>query len=248
LRESDIDNYIKYINMKKIFTVALTAILCAAFASTIFAAPAGYTLFGNASITSPGRNSPTGAKLTSEGTTYSGIDFAVTPGLTFADYEKLSFDYKFTAGSCGGGTPRFQIQVVSPDQSTSGTIWVYLGDYPNYTNCQENVWLNSGDLLETGKYVETSDVVGHYELLPYSAAQSTFGSWEITGIQLVVDGGWKFEGGQNVLTDNVMINTTTFTFESANSCKNGGFLNFTSAPGPFSNQGQCVSYFAKGGQ
>ena len=36
---------------------------------------------------------------------------------------------------------------------------------------------------------------------------------------------------------------------SANSgkdaCKDGGWRKFVSSPGPFQNQGQCVSYFAK---
>jgi len=31
-------------------------------------------------------------------------------------------------------------------------------------------------------------------------------------------------------------------------CKNGGWKNFPSPPGPFKNQGQCVSYFASGGK
>ena len=224
------------------------ALLCAAFAGTIVAAPAGYSTFGNATLTSPGNNSPTAASLTSGAASYSGIDFAVTPGLTFADYDKLSFDYKFTAGSCGGGSPRFQIDVTSPDQSKSGTLWIYLGQHPNYTDCQENVWLNSGDLLEAGVYVADDSISHSYSLLEYQSAVATYGSWEVTGIQLVADGGWKFPStGQTVLVDNVKINENTITFESANSCKNGGYLNFTSAPGPFSNQGQCVSYFAKGG-
>jgi hypothetical protein len=29
------------------------------------------------------------------------------------------------------------------------------------------------------------------------------------------------------------------------SCKDGGWRKFVSSPGPFQNQGQCVSYFAK---
>ncbi len=31
-------------------------------------------------------------------------------------------------------------------------------------------------------------------------------------------------------------------------CKDGGWQNFTSAPGPFKNQGQCVSHFASNGK
>ena len=43
------------------------------------------------------------------------------------------------------------------------------------------------------------------------------------------------------------LSTMAVTFESADSCKKGGYQQFTSAPGPFRHQGQCVSYFAKGG-
>jgi len=71
----------------------------------------------------------------------------------------------------------------------------------------------------------------------------------ITGIQLVTDGGWAVGGTQTVLVDNVMINNTTFTFEADNkeACKDGGWQDFTSSPGPFKNQGDCVSFFANGG-
>jgi len=52
------------------------------------------------------------------------------------------------------------------------------------------------------------------------------------------------------VVDNVAINDTTYTFESGDKedCKNGGWKNFTSPPGPFKNQGDCVSYFASGGR
>jgi hypothetical protein len=70
---------------------------------------------------------------------------------------------------------------------------------------------------------------------------------QVTGIQLVTDSSWFFKSTQTVLVDNVMINGTTFTFESAQSCKDGGWQDFTSAPGPFKNQGDCVSFFATGG-
>lgn len=31
-------------------------------------------------------------------------------------------------------------------------------------------------------------------------------------------------------------------------CKNGGWRDFTGPPGPFKNQGDCVSFFATGGR
>lgn len=68
----------------------------------------------------------------------------------------------------------------------------------------------------------------------------------VTGIQLVVDGfTTPYITAQ---FDNTMINQTTYTYESKDSCKDGGWQQFTSAPGPFKNQGDCVSYFATGGK
>ena len=36
-----------------------------------------------------------------------------------------------------------------------------------------------------------------------------------------------------------------FVHRTKEDCKNGGWLNFAYPPGPFTNQGQCVNYFAK---
>jgi len=71
------------------------------------------------------------------------------------------------------------------------------------------------------------------------------------GIELIADNGIFFTDKiQTVVVDNVVINDTTYTFESGDKedCKNGGWKNFTSPPGPFKNQGDCVSYFASGGK
>ena len=224
------------------FTIAL--VFTMVFAGVVLAAAAsGYTLFGDAQLVSPGNNSPTGAQTRSSATVppnYGGIDFDVVEGLTLADLDKLSTDYKFTEGSCGGGSPRFQLN------TPEGNIFVYIGPYPNYTGCQTGVWQSTGDLLETGMYVDTSQIGGTF-YDPYENAVAQFGDLEITGIQLVTDAFW-FAGTQTVVFDNVMINNRTFTFESKDSCKNGGWQNFTTAPGPFRNQGQCVSHFARGGE
>jgi hypothetical protein len=39
--------------------------------------------------------------------------------------------------------------------------------------------------------------------------------------------------------------TATLRIYNKDDCKNGGWQNFISPPGPFYNQGQCVSYFAQ---
>lgn len=49
-------------------------------------------------------------------------------------------------------------------------------------------------------------------------------------------------GGPGTTTRNA---TLTVNPGTKDDCKDGGWQNFTCAPGPFKNQGQCVSYFAR---
>ncbi len=214
-----------------------------AVASTFAAAVPSYTLFGDAEVATPGYNSPTSVQLRSdaEGLNYGGIDFSVPAGLTVADLDQLSTFFMFMEGSCGGGAPRFQVGVTNG--TTSGNIFVYLGNPPNYTNCPQNVWLDSGNLLEAADLVDATQIGGTF-YQPYSSVQTQFGTFQIESISLVTDGSFAV-GTQTVLVDDVNINGTTTSFETVDSCKNGGFSQFTSAPGPFRNQGQCVSYFVR---
>jgi hypothetical protein len=79
-----------------------------------------------------------------------------------------------------------------------------------------------------------------------AAADAIIGSYPVAGIQLVTDAGYAFPtSGQVVQIDNTQINGITYTYgpNSPEDCKNGGWQNFTFAPGPFKNQGQGVSYF-----
>ena len=208
--------------------------------STI-ALAASFTLFGDATLVHPGNNSNTAVQLRSVGTSFGGIDFTVPSGMTVSQLNKLSTDYKFTTGSCGGGAPRFQINV------GGGNIFVYIGPPPNYTNCATGTWVPSGNVLVP--FVDTSQLPGGTFYDTWAHAQAAYGSMSITGIQLVTDASWAVGGTQTVLVDNVMINNTTFTFEADNkeACKDGGWQDFTFSPGPFKNQGDCVSFFANGG-
>ena len=225
---------------KNIKNTALMCVLALTFAASAFAAAGDYELYGDAQTVRPGKNSPTAVELTSVGTSFSGINFTTDDDLTFSDLETLKTDYFFTTGSCAGGSPRFQINVIDPVTNTTKNIFAYIGDYPNYTNCVQNEWVSSGDLLAAGKFVDTTQIGGTF-YDTYENALATFGDYEVTGIQLVVDGGFSQEQAVNV--DNVMINNTTERFESASTCKRGGWHMYTEFPGPFSNQGQCVSFF-----
>lgn len=173
----------------------------------------GYALFGNASYVMPGNNSGRAVQLTSFGfTTYSGIDFGVPAGLTFANITSLSTDYNFTHNSCGGGSPRFQINVVSGVNTYN--INVYIGPPPNYTGCTENMWLNTGNLVDPTALVDTSQLPGGNFYDTFADADSKYGTLSVTGIQLVADGGWFFmDQTQTVLVDNVVIDGSITTFE-----------------------------------
>lgn len=203
---------------------------------------AGYTLYGDAMYVHPGFASNTAVQLRSVGTSFGGIDFAVPAGTTFAQIQNLGTEYMFTTGSCGGGAPRFQINVDGKN------AFVYIGPPPNYTGCPQNVWVNTGNLATPAGFVDTSQLPGGTFYDTFAAADVKYGSDLVTGIQLTTDGGWAVGGTQVVLVDNVQINDATYTFESASSCKDGGWQDFTASPGPFKNQGDCVSYFATGGR
>jgi len=206
-------------------------------------AASNFTLFGDATLVSPGQSSQTAAQLrsTAGGMVFGGIDFAIPAGTTLNDYQNLSTDYMFTASSCGGRSPRFVIDI------DGSTINVYLGPPPSYTGCPPNLWSNTGDLLTPTSFVDTSNLAGGTFYDPWALALARYGTHAVTGVQLITDSSSFFGGAtQTVLVDNVMINSTTFTFEPKNEgnqgnqgkfgqCKHGGWRNITSAPGPFSS-------------
>ncbi|MBV9159617.1 MAG: hypothetical protein JO019_03420, partial [Candidatus Kaiserbacteria bacterium] len=215
---------------KKLIAVAAAASTIG-LASVAFAlSSTDYSLFDSAHYISPGNASARAVQLVSDNTQADGgIDFGLgSAALTVADLTNLSTDYKFEAGSCGGGSPRFQVNVQTPNGVKN--IFAYLGAAPNYTNCPQNVWTNSGNLVTPASLVDASQLGGtFYE--PWSAVVASYGSYPITGIQLVADAGWAFPSGQIADIDNTSINSTTYTYEiptatSKDQCKNGGWQNF----------------------
>lgn len=185
----------------------------AAFAqSTSGAASAkGYSFFGNAKLVKPGNHSAHAVLLesaTAEKPGYSGIDFKVPAGLTFAGVNNLSTDYDFTINSCGGGSPRFQINIAGV------SAFVYIGPPPNYTGCPMNVWTNTGNLATPVSFVDTSQLPGGTFYDTFATADAKYGSDAVTGIQLVVDGAFFFPSNpqQDVRVDNIVINSKTYSF------------------------------------
>ena len=186
-----------------VLAVTLVAVLATALPA---AAAASFTLFGDSMRVHPGFQSHTAIQLRSAGTGFGGIDFRVPSGLTFADIQNLGTDFQFTAGSCGGGAPRFQVNIDGKN------AFVYVGPRPNYTGCPQNVWQDTGNLAAPTSFVDTSQLPGGMFYDTFASAAFKYGSHPVTGIQLVTDAGWMF-GTQTVLVDDVRINDRTFTFE-----------------------------------
>lgn len=193
--------------MTRRFVGVLAAVVFAIVAGAAPAsASASFTLFGDATRVHPGFNSHTAIQLRSVGSGFGGIDVKIPSGLTFGQVQNLGTDYQFTAATCGGGSPRFQINVDGKN------AFVYIGPPPNYTGCPLDVWQDTGNLATPVSFVDTSQLPGGTFYDTFAAADLKYGSDVVTGIQLVADAGWKF-GTQTVLVDDVRINYTTFTFE-----------------------------------
>ena len=204
----------------------------------------GYSLFGAATYVSPGHNSNRAVRLTADSDTgvFSGINYGVPADLDIEELNTLSTDYNFTQGNCALGSPRFGIQL---DTYPNRTIFVYF-EPRDGSGCVTGSWANTGNLLGPGWYVDTSQLPGGTFYDTWAAAQARYDG-EVTDIFLVSDNGPPPGNSQTVLIDNTNVNGTLYDyeFESKEDCKNGGFRNFSTDPGPFKNQGQCVSHFAK---
>jgi len=135
------------------------------------------------------------------------IDFDTPAGLTFSGITTLSTEYRLTENSCGGGSPRFQINVGGKN------VFVYLGPSPSFTGCAHNTWLSSGNLVGTSDAcrVDTSQLSPGTQCSTWAAALALLGPQAVTGIQLVVDSGWFFPADkeQGAQIRNVAINGKT---------------------------------------
>ena len=208
--------------------------------------PGSYALFGDATLVSPGNNSPTAAQASTNGsTTYGGVDFGA-PVATLSQLNTLSTDDMLvsgTNGTCAFGSPRYSIGIAQG--STSGTLFVNIPCGPTGT------WSNSGNVICNACIVFPDGTLCTLSSVPsacisgetYAQAETDFGSYALSDVAIVVD---PSNGAEVVDFDNSQVNNQVITYETAESCKKGGWQQFTGPPGPFKNQGDCVSYFNNG--
>ena len=140
----------------------------------------------------------------------SGATFTDTGVTTFASITTLSTEFNVTDDDCKAGSPRFQIRVLTP--SGEKNVFVYLGPSPSFTGCSPNTWIASGNLIGAadGRF-DTSQVQAGTQVSTYAQALALVGSYNVTGLSLVVDSGWAFEDKeQTINVRNVKVNGHTF--------------------------------------
>jgi hypothetical protein len=140
----------------------------------------------------------------------SGASFTGTGVTTFSTLTTLSTEFNVTDDDCSGGSPRFQVKVQTP--SGEKNVFVYLGPTPSFTGCSSNAWIASGNLVgSTDGRFDTSQVQAGTQVSTYAQALALVGTYQVTGISLVVDSGWAFaDKEQTVLARNVKVNGSTF--------------------------------------
>lgn len=244
--------------MKSIKRISIALLVAGLAVASSAVLAASYTLDGGATLAETGNASDGAIQLVSDDTNAgSSVLFELDNTLTFAELTTLSADFNVTDDDCTNGSPRFSIGLNT--ESGVKYVFAYLGPTPNYQGCTADTWTSSGNLLAAGLNIDTSQLGGTFYDTTENAL-ATYGGLSVAEVLLVVDAGYAFEDGeQTVLVDNVVINDTTFSFEdeaeapvyTADDCKRNGWRDLTGEagePGPFRNQGDCVSFFATGGR
>ncbi|HEY6075673.1 MAG TPA: hypothetical protein VIV36_02470 [Gaiella sp.] len=194
--------------MRKLISMAMVAACAAVIAPAAFAATA--TPFGGATVSGGILTLVSNTGDAGSTNDASGATFADTGVTTFSSISTLSTEFDVTDDDCKGGSPRFQVRVQTP--SGEKNVFVYLGPSPSFTGCSTNVWIASGNLIGAtdGRY-DTSQVQAGTQISTYAQALALVGSYQVTGISVVVDSGWAFDDKeQTVRVRNVRVNGSTF--------------------------------------
>src|SRR6266511_4045324 len=183
--------------------------LLAALAVLVFvpaALAASGSLFGGASMQGNAVKLVSDLSNASTADDFSGINFTGTGVTTFASLTRLATKFNVTDDSCGGGSPRFQINFGGQN------VFAYLGPSPSFTGCTPNTLVDSGNLIGNNDACrwDTSQIQAGTQCNTYAGALALLGSRTVTGIQLVVDSGWFFaDKEQTVLVCDIRINGST---------------------------------------
>lgn len=141
------------------------------------------------------------------GKTYSNLDFAPNPALTFDQITNLTAVYSFTTGNCLLGSLRWSVN------SDIGALFIYYGAEPNTTDCTSTgAATNQSGINMIGlsdlRY-DTSQIGGTF-YDTYAHAKALLEGHAISSVTLVLDGGQAGGGDQVVSLGNVTVNDNTY--------------------------------------
>jgi len=196
--------------MRRLITIAVVAAFAAVIAPAALAATA--TPFGGATVSGGILTLVSNTSDTETTNDFSGARFTDTGVTTFASITTLSTEFDVTDDDCRAGSPRFQVLVRTPSGDEKN-VFVYLGPTPSFTGCSPNVWIASGNLIgSTEPRFDTSQIDPAAPLYKtYAQALAVVGSYQVTGISLVVDSSFAFtDKEQTVRIRNVKVNASTF--------------------------------------
>lgn len=188
--------------VKRLFPVALAA---TAVVSVLVATPAlaagnapdkvlGFSLFGDAEKLGDG------ARLRSDAAVapgFGGIDFKLPRPVPFGEVTQLGTAFDPTDDTCGGGSPRFQLNIdTDNDGDFDANVFAYPGTLPNYT-CDSPG--DSGNLVGSTEPRFDASPIGGGIALTHAQAAEAVGSGTVLGIQLVVDGSFTQPDGEQTV-------------------------------------------------
>ena len=187
--------------MKKILFAAVLVCSLAIAAPALAADPA---TSGTATIANGVATLTSDFSDTSTTNDFGALGFTVPAGTTLASLTTLSAEYNIVEGSCGGGSPRFQLNIDGKN------VFVYLGPTPNFTGCVTG-WTSTGNLATNSELRVDLSQYGGSQYSTWAQAVSLLGSHVVTGVGFAVDGGWSQTGKKQVVqVRSVMINGTTY--------------------------------------
>ena len=136
---------------------------------------------------------------------------------TFSELTNLSTDYELTQGTCAGGSPRFQVDLLpSGDKNPNDAVSLYVYIGPGAGAAADPCPAADGSLQNQQNVASDSQpnlwYVGAANTgAPYSAVEAIYGNYQLLDAQIAVDGGWIQAGNtQQVLIQDWQVNGRNF--------------------------------------
>lgn len=155
---------------------------------------------------------------------FSFVSYALPAPIQFSDLTTLSADYNMQAGCFGGGAPRFALRIDFDNDGMvsagDGNLFVHFATPPSFNDCPTiGTWYTTGNLIDTTDTRFELSQFGGPIYATYADALALLGSYNILRMSIAVDGQFS-PGSQIALIDNIVINSTTQTFDSATATDN----------------------------